>query len=106
MVGFVDLVLELEGLHEAIFHGALADEPPTDPSVDAVARVAALLTAGSAAGVFARLDVEPAARLIFALLHGAVDAIAEGQERERVLAALRELLHRMLRPLEDDGEGE
>jgi len=102
--GFVDFVLELEGLHEAIFHGAIADERPRDPATDAVARVARFLEAGAAAGAFARLDAEPTARLVFAMLHAAADAIAAGDDRERVLRALHVTLRRVLRRTEgEDG---
>jgi len=96
--GFVEFVLELEGLHEAIFHGALAKTAEPGSSDSATLRIAALLRAGAAAGVLAQLDPEPTARLIFAVLHETVDAIAQGEDRARAIGAMRAILTRTLTP--------
>lgn len=95
-VGFVDFVLGLEGLHDAVFHGPFADRRPLAAEAGAEARIAAFIEAGTAAGVFRGLDPKPAARLLFALLHETADAIAEGEDRESALAMLMTLLHRCL----------
>lgn len=90
---FVDFVLEMDGLHEALFHGALL-EPTEDGG--AVGRVAGLLQAGSEARAFAVADVDATARLVFALLHETVDSIEAGQDRAAALRALRDFLRRGL----------
>jgi AcrR family transcriptional regulator len=91
--GFVDFTLALGGLHQALFHGST---PQESPRFGASARIAALIASGIEAGAIAQLDPEPTARLIFAMLHEAVDAIDAGEDRARVLGALCALLRRSL----------
>jgi AcrR family transcriptional regulator len=98
VAGFVDFVAELGGLHEALFHGPIADAYPIDPQASAAARIAAFLSAGVEAGVFASVDAERAAPLIFAMMHGAADAAIQGEDRDGQLATLLVLLRRMLEP--------
>jgi AcrR family transcriptional regulator len=96
-VRFVDFIIELGGLHDAIFHGPIA-YPPIDDARSATRLVSELLRAGIAAGAFAPVDIEPSAQLFFAALHTTADAIARGGDRARFLQALRRLLHRCLLP--------
>jgi AcrR family transcriptional regulator len=93
---FVDFQLALGGLHQAIFHGpaSVGREIRVGPS--ATSMVALFLVAGIDAGAFAPLDVEATAPLLFDVLHGAADSIAVGMDRERVLAAVRQIVHRTL----------
>jgi AcrR family transcriptional regulator len=96
-VRFVDFIVELGGLHDAIFHGPITYRP-IDDTRSATKLVAELLRAGIAAGAFAPVDIEPSAQLLFAALHTTADAIAQGGDRARFLQALRRLLHRWLLP--------
>jgi AcrR family transcriptional regulator len=94
---FVDFVLELGALHDAIFHGPIADRP-IDDARSATRLIAETLRGGIAAGAFAPVDIEPSAQLFFAVLHTSADAIAQGGDRGRFLQALQQLLHRWLDP--------
>jgi len=91
--GFVDFTLGLGGLHHALFHSTAMQ---TLESFGAVSRIAAFIEAGMKARAFTKLDAQPMARLIFAMLHEAVDAIEGGEDRARVLRSLHTLLHRVL----------
>jgi hypothetical protein len=44
------------------------------------------------------VNPEPTARLLFAVIHEAADAIAGGDDREAMLSALRQLMRRALAP--------
>jgi AcrR family transcriptional regulator len=91
---FVDFTLGQEKLHEVLFHGDFARRrPPGDNAVD---RLTAIIRAAQEAGDFAELDPEPTARLVFALVHDAADAVSEGADRNRTLAALKTMLRRAL----------
>ena len=52
--------------------------------------------AAQEAGAAGPVDPEPTARLMFAATHEAADAIAEGADREALIAALRRLLRSSL----------
>jgi AcrR family transcriptional regulator len=95
---FVDFVLALEGLHEVLFHSLFTRARPMPAERRPAARIAALLKAGQAAGRYGALDAEPAAALIFAMMHEAADAIAAGADRGRCLAALDRMLRRIVAP--------
>jgi AcrR family transcriptional regulator len=95
---FLEFQLDLGGLHQVIFHGAAARAGPSDPSRSAASSVAMFLGAGIADGAFAAADVEVTARLLFALLHAAADAVLSGMARDRVRQATLHLAHRMLQP--------
>lgn len=86
-----DFLLGLGGLREALFH---APGLPRRLGQDADAPIARLLVAGADAGLLAAADPEATARLICAAAHAAADAIAAGERRPRVLAALGELVRR------------
>ena len=91
--GFVDFTLGLGGLHHALFHGTAMQALE---SFGAVSRIAAFIEAGMKAGAFTKLDAQPVARLTFAMLHEAVDAIEAGEDRPRVLRSLHKVFHRIL----------
>jgi AcrR family transcriptional regulator len=94
-IGFIDYTLSLGGLHKAIFHGpiVLRTNPEHGSAVD---RIAPLIEAGAKKGAFAKVDAHTTAQLLFAMLHEAVDAIEAGQDRGRVVRAVRALLSRCL----------
>jgi AcrR family transcriptional regulator len=95
-IGFVDFTLTRQGIGEAIFHSDFAQRRPlTHTGVD---RLAEVIRAGQAAKAFGSVDPEPTARLLFAAIHEAGDAIAAGGDRTATLAALATLLRRTLAP--------
>jgi AcrR family transcriptional regulator len=96
--GFVDFVLELGGLHDAIFHGPIAQLRPIDDQRSATRRVSELLRAGIEGGAFTPVDIETAAPILFSVLHTTADSIAEGGDRDRFLQSMKGLLHRWLSP--------
>jgi AcrR family transcriptional regulator len=95
---FVDFQLGLGGLHEAIFHGLAASAHPRETHRSASFMIAVFLAAGIEHGAFAPVDVEVIAPLLFQVLHGAADAVASGTDRERVLDATLQIVHRTLEP--------
>ncbi|MFN3514589.1 MAG: TetR/AcrR family transcriptional regulator [Phenylobacterium sp.] len=99
---FVSFTLGQERLHDVLFHSDFARRRPA--ADDAVRRVAAILRAAQEAGAFADLDPEPTARLVFALVHEAADAVGEGADRDRTLAALSVMLRRALAADRPQGE--
>lgn len=93
---FVDHALAHQGVGEVIFHSDFARRRP---QVDhATVRFAAAIRAGQEAGAFAAVDPEPMARLLFAAIHEAADAVAGGAERQATVGALQHLLRRALAP--------
>jgi AcrR family transcriptional regulator len=95
---FVDFQLDLKGLHQVIFHGPASAARPSETHRSAASTVALFLAAGVAEGACTPLDVEATAPILFDLLHGAADRIAAGMDRERVLGAIRHIVHRTLEP--------
>lgn len=93
---FVRFTLDLKGLHAALFHSAMAPPPSPDPRFDIHGRIARLLEAGNASGALRVGDPPASARLVFAALHETVDAIEEGADAERSLAACKDMLWRAL----------
>ena len=96
---FVDFTLSRRGLGEAIFHSDFAERRPL--ADNGVTQLTAIIRAGQEALAFGPVDPEPTARLLFGATHEAADAIAEGADREAMLAALKSLLRRTLAPQED-----
>ena len=94
---FIDFTLPRRGLGEAIFHSDFAERRPL--ADNGVTQLAAIIRAGQEAQAFGPVDPDPTARLLFAATHEAADAIAEGADREAMLAALRSLLKRTLVPV-------
>lgn len=95
-VRFVDYVLELGDLHQAIFHGPIADRP-IDAALSAEALIARLLRAGIEAGACRPVSVGAAAPLLFSVLHTTADEIARSGDRERRIESMLDLLRAWLR---------
>lgn len=93
---FVDHTAGLGGIHDAVFHSDFAQRRPHGD--EALIRLAAIIRAGQEAEAFAPVDPEPTARLLFAVIHEAADAVGAGDDRDRTLAALRRILRRTLCP--------
>ena len=93
---FVDFTVSRQGLGEAIFHSDFAKRRPQ--ADHAAVRLAAAIRAGQEAQAFASVDPEPTARLLFAAIHEAADAVAGGADRDAMVAALQNLLRRALAP--------
>lgn len=102
-VRVVDFVLELGDLHQAIFHGPIADRP-IQAALSAEALIARLLSAAVAAGACRRVDVDTAAALLFAVLHKTADEIARSGGRERRIESMLELLRAWLQAPAEAGE--
>jgi AcrR family transcriptional regulator len=88
---FVDFVVGMGPLHEALFHGPI--EAPIPEGMNAPEMIADILRAGMEVGAV-DTDVDPDATgmLIFQVTHGAGDAIKRGADRDRTVAALRRLV--------------
>jgi AcrR family transcriptional regulator len=95
-VRFVDFVVGLGELHEAIFHGPIADQPIRAGS-SAAALIAEMLEAAVAAGACRPVAADLAAPLLFSALHATADGIARSGGRKRRLETLLELLRAWLR---------
>ncbi|HEX5380370.1 MAG TPA: helix-turn-helix domain-containing protein [Phenylobacterium sp.] len=93
---FIDFTLSRRGVGEAVFHSDFAERRPL--ADNAILRLSAVIRAGQEAGAFGPVDPEPTARLMFAAIHEAADAVAGGADRAAILAALRSLLRRTLAP--------
>jgi AcrR family transcriptional regulator len=96
-IAFIDFTLARQGFGAAIFHTDFAERRPF--ADNAVVRLAGVIRAGQAAKAFGSVNPEPTARLLFAVIHEAADAIAAGDDREAMLEALRQLMRRSLAPL-------
>jgi AcrR family transcriptional regulator len=95
--GFVDFTLDLGGLHEAIFHSESAQRRPALEKNDAPFQIAHLLRIGQAAGaVWADIDPNSTALLVFAVLHETADAIVAGADRALSMTTLRQFLRNAL----------
>jgi AcrR family transcriptional regulator len=91
----VDFTLELEGLHDAIFHTGIT--PPKGVEVPhAETMFAEILRQGRDAKVLSVADPEATGRLVFAVVHETVDAICDGQSRKRAMTAMKDFLRRAL----------
>lgn len=93
---FIDMTLELEGLHQAVLHGPISGMPPRQTRHDVIQRLTDLITEGIAAGVFNVARPIETARLAFAVLHEAADQVERGAPRETTIAAVQEMLVRSL----------
>lgn len=93
---FVDFTLSRRGIGEAVFHSDFAQRRPQ--AVSGVQRLAAAIRAGQEAKAFGPVEPEPTARLLFAAIHEAADAVAAGEDRAVVLAAMNRVLRRTLAP--------
>lgn len=93
---FIDFSLSRRGVGEAVFHSDFAERRPL--ADHGIVRLAAVIRAGQEADAFGPVDPEPTARLLFAAIHEAADAIAAGADQAAMAAALRTLLRRALAP--------
>ena len=93
---FIDFTLSRRGIGEAVFHSDFAERRPL--ADNAILRLSAVIRAGQEAQAFGPVDPEPTARLLFAAIHEAADAVAEGGDRAAILAAVQSLLRRALAP--------
>jgi len=96
---FIDFTLSRRGIGEAVFHSGFAERRPL--AEHAILRLCAVIRAGQEAEAFGPVDPEPTARLIFAAIDEAADAVAGGADRAAMLAALRRLLRSTLAPVND-----
>src|SRR5258708_7867735 len=71
---FIDFTLSRRGIGEAVFHSDFAERRPL--ADHAVVRLSAVIRAGQEAEAFGPVDPEPTARLMFAAIHEAADAVA------------------------------
>ncbi len=94
---FIDFTLSRRNIGETIFHSEFAERRPL--ADNGVQRLGAVIRAGQAAGAFGPVDPDPTARLLFAAIHDAADAVAGGAHRETVISALQVLLRRALAPI-------
>ncbi|WP_394821607.1 TetR/AcrR family transcriptional regulator [Pendulispora albinea] len=92
---FVDALVAMGPLHQAIFHGPAAFRQAGTNS-PAVALLAQLLEQGARDGAFDVDDPQATASLLFGAWHAAGDAIDAGGDRERHLGALRHLMRKWL----------
>lgn len=93
---FIDYTISRRSVGEAVFHSDFAQRRPL--ADNAVLRLTAVIRAGQEAEAFGPVDPEPTARLLFAVIHEAADAVADGADRAAILAALHSLLRRTLAP--------
>jgi hypothetical protein len=85
-------------LHTVLFHTDFAQRRPIGDADNPINRLTAVIRAGQEAGAFARVDLTLSARLLFSVIHETADALASGEDRERVLAAMRWILRKTLAP--------
>jgi AcrR family transcriptional regulator len=97
-VAFVDAIVAMDGLHTVLFHTDFAQRRPIGDADNPINRLTAVIRAGQEAGAFARVDLTLSARLLFSVIHETADALASGEDRERVLAAMRWILRKTLAP--------
>lgn len=93
---FIDFTRSRRGIGEAVFHSDFAERRPL--ADNAVVRLSAVIRAGQEAEAFGPVDPEPTARLLYAAIHEAADAVAAGAGRDAMVAALNGLLRRTLAP--------
>lgn len=92
---FVDYIVELGNLHQAIFHGPIADQP-IEAELSANTLLSSLLNEGIESGHCRPVDVEAAAPLLFSVLHTTADGILHEGDKQQKTASLIELLRAWL----------
>jgi AcrR family transcriptional regulator len=92
----IDFIVASGGLHEALFHSSFTRNRPLPDYERPPALFSAVLSAGMAAGAYAKLDPEPTGALVWAIIHETGDAIVAGADRKPAIAALEEALHRLV----------
>ena len=105
-IRFVNFVgIEFGDLGKAIFHGPIADQP-MNAAHSADTFVAELLGAEIESGACRPVEVDPAAPLLFSVLHTTTDEIARSGNRERMLESMLGLLRAWLRtPMDESNRG-
>lgn len=93
---FIDFASARQGIGQALFHSDFAERRTM--ADNAILRLSAIIRAGQEAGAFGPVDPEPTARLLFAAIDEAPRAVAGGEDRAAILAALQTLLRRTLAP--------
>jgi AcrR family transcriptional regulator len=93
---FIEFTLSRHQIGEVLFHSEFAERRPL--ADNGIKRLSAVIRAGQEAEAFGPVDPEPTARLLFAAIHDAADAVAAGEDRSATLAALKNLLRRTLAP--------
>jgi AcrR family transcriptional regulator len=93
---FIDFTLSRRGIGEVLFHSDFAERRPL--ADNGITRLAGVIRAGQQAGAFGPVDPAPTARLLFAAIDEAADAVAGGADRAAIVAALQSLLRRTLAP--------
>ncbi|MDP1874528.1 TetR/AcrR family transcriptional regulator [Phenylobacterium sp.] len=93
---FIDFKLARQGFGDAVFHSEFAERRPL--ADHGILRLSAVIRAGQEAQAFGPIDPDATARLLFAVIHEAADAVAEGADRAAIVAALNSLLRRTLAP--------
>lgn len=93
---FIVFASTRQGIGQALFHSDFDDRRGL--ADNAVVRLSAVIRAGQEAGSFGPVDPDPTALLIFAAIDEAARAVAAGDDREAILAAVETLLRRALAP--------
>src|SRR3990167_5576201 len=93
---FIAWTLSRQGFGETVFHSDFAERRPLADNT--IMRLSAVIRAGQEAQAFGSVDPDPPARLLFAAIHEAADAVVGGVDRETIIAALKSLLRRTLAP--------
>lgn len=93
---FIDFASSRQAIGQALFHSDFAERRPL--ANNAIVRLGAIIRAGQEAGAFGPVAPEPTARLLFAAIDEAPRAVARGEDRAAILAALQTLLRRTLAP--------
>jgi AcrR family transcriptional regulator len=97
-VAFVDAMIAMGRLHTVLFHTDFAMRRPIPDADNPINRLISVIRAGRKAGAFSDVDVQLTGRLLFAVIHEAAEAIAGGQKRASVFAAMRPILRKALAP--------
>jgi AcrR family transcriptional regulator len=93
---FLDFQVGSGRLHDAAFHSPATVSAPVGEHHSADSLIAELLRGGIADGVFAEVDVEPTAVLLFHVIHGAGDDITAGRDRDRARDAALHIIRATL----------
>lgn len=93
---FITFIIDLQGLHDVLFHSAFTLARPLPPNEKPQAYIANILRQGQAAGAYAPIHADIAGVLIFALVHETADAIIAGTDRALATETLETALHRIL----------
>ncbi|MFI7132330.1 TetR/AcrR family transcriptional regulator [Nonomuraea sp. NPDC050153] len=93
----VDTIARRGGIHDAVLHSNVA-LAPVDEELDMITALAGALRRGMADGAFRPVDPHIAARILFTVVHGAGDAIAAGEDRQRWVETIRDLARHWLAP--------